>query len=129
MLPIGQYDSPFVRRVAVSLHYYGMPFERQPLSAFRDFDAVSAVNPLGKAPALVLGDGRTLIDSSFIVDHLDRVAGPERSLTPLSGPIRTDVQFCVAVALGLAEKSVEYRTETVRRGRAAQLVRPGNHPR
>lgn len=115
MLLIGQYDSPFVRRVAVSLHIYGLPFERQPLSTFGDFDAVSALNPLGKVPALVLGDGRTLIDSSFILDHLDLVAGPQRSLTPLSGPIRADVQLCVAVALGLAEKSVEYRTETLRR--------------
>lgn len=119
MLLIGQYDSPFVRRVAVSLHVYGMPFERRPLSVFGDFDAVSALNPLGKAPALALDDGRMLIDSTFILDHLDRMAGPRLSLTPLSGDERTEVQRHVAVALGLAEKSVEYRTETVRRPAAA----------
>ena len=28
MILVGQYDSPFVRRVAVTLHHYGIPFER-----------------------------------------------------------------------------------------------------
>jgi len=36
MILVGQYDSPFVRRVAVTLHLYGMPFTRNTLSVFSD---------------------------------------------------------------------------------------------
>jgi glutathione S-transferase len=112
---VGLYDSPFVRRVAVTLHHYGMAFERRAISVYGDFDAVLAANPLGKAPALVLDDGAVLADSTYILDHLDRKAGPGRSLTPLEGRARTEVHGLVAVALGLAEKNVEYRTEAFRR--------------
>ena len=70
MILVGQYDSPFVRRVAVTLHHYGMPFERQVLSVFADAAAVRAVNPLGQVPALRLDDGETLFDSAAILDWL-----------------------------------------------------------
>jgi glutathione S-transferase len=29
MILIGQYDSPFVRRVALALRFYGLPFEHR----------------------------------------------------------------------------------------------------
>ncbi len=115
MILIGLLDSPFVRRVAVTLHHYAMPFERRAVSVYGDFAAVLEANPLGKAPALVLDDGAVLVDSTYILDHLDRRVGPSRSLTPLDGRARTEVHGIVAVALGLAEKNVEYRTESVRR--------------
>jgi glutathione S-transferase len=40
---IGHYDSPFVRRVGISLHLLGMPFERQLLSVFGDADEAACV--------------------------------------------------------------------------------------
>ena len=46
-------DSPFVRRVAVTLNLYAMPFEREIISVYGDADAVRKINPLGKVPALV----------------------------------------------------------------------------
>ncbi|MEL6266318.1 MAG: glutathione S-transferase N-terminal domain-containing protein, partial [Pseudomonadota bacterium] len=52
MILVGQYDSPFVRRVAIALHHYGLPFERRVLSVFLDFDALLAIHPAGKVPAL-----------------------------------------------------------------------------
>ena len=115
MILVGQYDSPFVRRVAVTLHHYGMPFERQVVSVFADADAVRAANPLGQVPALRLDDGETLFDSAAILDYLDERAGPERSLTPAAGPDRRAVLRLTAVAAGLAGKCVAYRGETVRR--------------
>ena len=63
MILVGQYDSPFVRRVAVILNLYGFPFVRRPFSVFKDFDAVLALNPLGKVPVLTLDDGENLFDS------------------------------------------------------------------
>ena len=72
MILYGQYDSPFVRRVAVAMNHYGMPFERRVLSVFQDFEAMLAVNPLGKVPVLEFDDGAVLADSRAILDYLDR---------------------------------------------------------
>ena len=52
MILVGQLDSPFVRRVAITMNHYGLPFERKILSVFADLDKMLAVNPLGKVPAL-----------------------------------------------------------------------------
>ena len=115
MILVGQLDSPFVRRVAVSMNIYGMTCERQVISVYADADAVRAVNPLGKVPALILDGGETLFDSQMILDYLDELAGPERALTPSAGPERRDVLRCAAVALGLSEKVVGLNFETKQR--------------
>lgn len=61
---VGQLDSPFVRRVAVSMTLLGLPFERERSSVFGNFADVSRINPLGRVPALVLDDGMILVDST-----------------------------------------------------------------
>ena len=43
---IGQYDSPFVRRVAIAMRLYGMAFEHRPWSVFGDAEKLAEVNPL-----------------------------------------------------------------------------------
>ena len=53
---------------------------------FADFDAMRAINPLGRIPSLVLDDGEVLIDSAAILDWLDQTVGPERALLPPPGP-------------------------------------------
>ena len=115
MILTGQYDSPFVRRVAVTLQHYGMAYERRVLSVYGDFAQTLAVNPLGKVPALELDDGEVLFDSQMILDHLDELARPGRALTPAGGPARRQVLRRVTVALGLAEKAVALRVELFRR--------------
>jgi glutathione S-transferase len=87
---VGHYDSPFVRRVGVSLHVLGIPFERKLLSVFSNAEEMRAFNPLVRVPALVLDDGECLIDSAAILDHLDEMAGPERALLPAGGKARRD---------------------------------------
>ena len=103
---VGHYDSPFVRRVGVSLHLLGMPFERNLLSVFSDADAMRAFNPLVRVPALVLDDGQTLIDSAAILDHLDQAVGPDRALLPAVGKARRDALQTVALATGLGDKAI-----------------------
>ena len=68
---IGQYDSPFVRRVGVALHTYGMTYDHWPWSTFGDADKLARYNPLRRVPTLVLEDGQVLIESSAILDFLD----------------------------------------------------------
>lgn len=101
---IGQYDSPFVRRVGIALRLHGIAFTHAPLSVFGDGEAVRALNPLMRVPVLVLEDGTALVDSHMMLDHLDgRVSEP---LFPHSEPQRTAALRVAALACGLAEKAV-----------------------
>ena len=106
MILIGQYDSPFVRRVAIALDLYGLPFTHRPWSTFGDAALLAPFNPLRRVPTLVLEDGTALIDSFAILDWLDETAGPERALIAPNGVERRDALKICALAAGLADKSV-----------------------
>ena len=103
MILVGQYDSPYVRRVAVSLRVLGFAYEHDTRSVFADFDAMRAVNPLGRIPSLVLDDGEVLIDSAAILDWIDQEVGPERALVP-AGAQRRRVLRLIALATGAIDK-------------------------
>ncbi|MGL4243804.1 MAG: glutathione S-transferase N-terminal domain-containing protein, partial [Beijerinckiaceae bacterium] len=45
MLLIGQYDSPFVRRVGIALRLYDLPFRHETWSAFGDAAKIRAASP------------------------------------------------------------------------------------
>ncbi len=106
MILIGQYDSPFVRRVAVALQVYGLAYEHRPWSTFRDAERIAAYNPLRRVPTLVLDDGSVLVESAAILDYLDEVAGPERALAPREGPSRRAILRVCGLATGLCDKMV-----------------------
>ncbi|MFA5122896.1 glutathione S-transferase family protein [Zavarzinia sp.] len=106
MILIGQYDSPFVRRVAVALQLYGMAYEHRPWSVFGDVEQVARYNPLRRVPVLVLDGGEALVDSVSILDHLDEVAGPEQALFPAAGPARRAALRLTAFGTGIADKAV-----------------------
>ncbi len=105
MILIGQYDSPFVRRVAISLRVLGLSYEHDTRSVFADFDAMRRINPLGRIPSLVLDDGEVLIDSAAILDWLDQSVGPEHALTPVAGAERRRVLRRMALATGVIDKA------------------------
>ena len=102
---VGQYDSPYVRRVAVTLHLYRLPFERNPISVFGNAQEMARINPLVRIPSLVLDDGEVLIDSGAILDHLDELVGPAMALTPRAGKERRRVLQAVAAATGAIDKA------------------------
>lgn len=106
MILIGQYDSPFVRRVGIALRVYRLPFDHWPWSAFGDADRLRALNPLMRVPTMVLDDGFVLIESHLMLDYLDRRVGPDQALVPPQDPARRQCQQTTAVATGLAEKAV-----------------------
>jgi glutathione S-transferase len=113
MILIGMFDSPFVRRVAISMNLYGMPFEHRNWSVGPDFELIRQYNPLGRVPTLVLPDGEALVESSAILDYLDERAGPERALLPPSGRDRRAALRLMSIAVGAAEKGVLQIYETV----------------
>ena len=112
---VGQYDSPFVRRVAVALNHYQIPFERKILSVFTDFESMLEVNPLGKVPSLILPNDEVLFDSRMIIDYLDSIASSDLKLIPTDSDKRRQMLKTEAVALGLAEKCYERGIEFARR--------------
>ncbi|PCE27456.1 glutathione S-transferase [Paraburkholderia acidicola] len=105
---IGMLDSPYVRRVAISLAVLGLPFEHRSLSVFRHYDEFAKINPVVKAPTLVEDDGTVLIDSSLILDHLDRKVAPERRLMPEDPAARQRALQVTGFALAAAEKTVQH---------------------
>jgi glutathione S-transferase len=115
MILIGQYDSPFVRRVAIALKLYGLAFEHRPWSTFGEGDKIAPFNPLRRVPTLVLDDGEALIESSAILDHLDELVGPEKAMTAARGPQRRHALKTIALATGLGDKSVSLVYERVLR--------------
>ncbi len=104
MILIGQYDSPFVRRVGIALTLYGLPFQHQPWSVFGDADRVAQLNPLIRVPVLVLDDGFALTDSHMILDYLDSLV--PTPLFPRAEPQRHRVLKVAALGTGLADKAV-----------------------
>ena len=120
MILVGQLDSPFVRRVAVSLNLLGLPFERDPLSTWQNLDDMLTVNPLGLVPALKLDDGEVLVESQAILDHVDETIGAERVLMPPGGAARRSCIRRTTVALGLADKAIALRGELYRRREGSQ---------
>ena len=103
---IGMLDSPYVRRVAISLQQLGLPFEHQSLSVFRGFDAFRRINPVVKAPTLVLDDGTVLLDSTLILEYAEALARP-RSLLPAGlDALRHELRL-IGLALAATEKSVQ----------------------
>jgi glutathione S-transferase len=106
MILIGQYDSPFVRRVGIALTLYDIPFEHRPWSSFGDADRIRPYNPLTRVPTLVLDDGDVLIESHVILDYLDGLVGAGRALYPRAEPDRHRALKIAALATGLADKAV-----------------------
>lgn len=100
---IGMLDSPYVRRVAISLKCLGIPFEHKSLSVFRDFAAFSQINPIVKAPTLVTDDGTVLVDSTLILQYLEGIA--DKSLMPNSG--QAQALRLIGLALMACDKTVQ----------------------
>ncbi|MBL8673601.1 MAG: glutathione S-transferase N-terminal domain-containing protein [Rhodospirillales bacterium] len=106
MILIGQYDSPFVRRVGIALTLYRLPFEHRPWSTFGDAEKIRPYNPLTRVPVLVLDDGVALVESHSILDHLDSLVPAKRAMFPRSEPARHRALRIAALATGLADKAV-----------------------
>jgi glutathione S-transferase len=121
MILIGQYDSPFVRRVAIALRLYGLAFEHRPWSTFGEGDKIAPFNPLRRVPTLVLDSGEVLIESTAILDYLDELVGPEQAMIAEHGPQRRHALKVCALATGLGDKAVSLVYERVLRKDALKL--------
>ena len=111
---VGRLLSPYVRRIAVTLNLYNMPFERLIISAIDDEAVRERINPVGRVPAFVLSETETIVDSIAILDHLDELAGPD-SLTPQSGFPRRQTLHQLALATGAIDRAMGANAERRRK--------------
>ncbi|WP_027897185.1 glutathione S-transferase [Zestomonas thermotolerans] len=110
--------SPFVRKIMVLLHETGqlgrVAVETVQPAPTSPSEALNAVNPVGKVPALRLADGQVLYDSRVIFDYLDsqHVGEP---LIPREGSARWRRLTLAALADAILEAAVLIRYETALR--------------
>ena len=102
---VGMLDSPFVRRVAISLRLLGLPFEHAAISVFRGFDTFEQINPVVKAPTLLCDDGSVLMDSTLMLVYAEALAG--RSLMPAAPAELTRELRLIGLALAACEKTAQ----------------------
>ncbi|MBT8077201.1 MAG: glutathione S-transferase family protein [Gammaproteobacteria bacterium] len=117
---VGMLDSPYVRRVAITAQFLGIPYEHNPLSIFKSYDEFRKLNPLVKVPTLICDDGEMLVDSSLIIVHLQSLSGDDNALMPQDGAAKRRALQLTGVALVAKDKMVQIIYET--RQRPAELV-------
>ncbi len=103
---VGMLDSPYVRRVAISLQLLGLRFEHQSLSVFRTFTEFQLINPVVKAPTLVCDDGTVLMDSTLILQYAEALAHPRTLMPSDRTALQHDLRL-TGLALAAMEKSVQ----------------------
>jgi glutathione S-transferase len=103
---IGMLDSPYVRRVAISLQLLGLKFEHQSLSVFRGFAEFQSINPVVKAPTLVCDDGEVLMDSTLILQYAEALARPRTLMPDDTTALQRELRL-IGLALAAMEKSVQ----------------------
>lgn len=104
---IGMMDSPYVRRTAISLDFMAVSFKSERVSVFRQYETFASINPVVKAPTLVTDDGVVLMDSSLMLDYVERLVPPQRQLTPSGITEYARAQRIIGLALAACEKAVQ----------------------
>ncbi|QJW57374.1 putative GST-like protein YibF [Serratia plymuthica] len=117
---IGMLDSPYVRRVAICLKLLGIEFEHRAVSVFSDFERFKTLNPVVKAPTLVLADDQILMDSSLILEYAAGLVPAGQALLPAQGPARLRALQLTGLALAACEKTVQIVYEQQQRPQEKQ---------
>ena len=101
--------SPFARKARIALLEKRLPHE---IVVENPWQQAIVANPLGKVPVLFLDDGRTVHDSSVIVEYLDTLCDPR--LIPMDPAERVLHRQVEALADGICDAIVLIVTERSR---------------
>lgn len=112
---IGLLDSPYVRRVAISLKLMGVPFEHRLISVFRGYDEFEQINPVVKAPTLVTESGVVLMDSTLILEYLETVYPGRLGTASHDAEVKAGEFRQLGLALAACEKVIQIVYETTLR--------------
>ena len=107
--------SPYARKCRVVAIEKGLAAQLRLITAspLSDPPELHAANPLGKVPALVLPDGRCIIDSPVICEYLDTLSAGAR-LIPTDPTARIDCRTREALADGIADAAFALTMERLR---------------
>lgn len=117
---IGMLDSPFVRRVAITAQFLGIPYEHNPLSIFKTYDEFRKVNPLVKVPTLVCDNGEMLVESTLIIDYFEDFHSKGKSLMPQNEADNVRAIRAIGASLVAMEKVVAVIYERTQRPKELQ---------
>ena len=118
MKVIGSLTSPYVRKVRVVMAEKKLDYQLELEDVWAEH-RLSATNPLGKVPCLVMDGGSSIFDSRVIVEYLDTLS-PVSRLLPERGRDRAEVRTWEALADGLVDAAVAARLEQTWAGRTEQ---------
>lgn len=104
---IGMLDSPYVRRVAICLKLLKLDFEHEAISVFSTYDQFAKINPVVKAPTLVLDNGQTVMDSTVILQYAATLAAPDQRIFPSQPEHCLRAARLTGLALAACDKSVQ----------------------
>ena len=114
---IGSATSPYVRKVRIVMSEKRLDYQLVLEDVWADTTTISASNPLGKVPCLVLEGGEAVFDSRVIVEYLDTLS-PVGKLIPAQGRERAEVKTWEALADGLLDAAILARLEATWPGRS-----------
>ena len=104
---IGMLDSPYVRRVAISLDCLNVDFTHEAKSVFSNFEEFKSINPVVKAPTLICDDGEILMDSSLILQFVESSLSNGKNLWPEQSNLLQSAFRAVSLALAACDKGVQ----------------------
>ncbi|SOE96397.1 Glutathione S-transferase [Burkholderia sp. D7] len=104
---IGMLDSPYVRRVAIGLKLLELDFEHRSVSVFSGFEEFRKLNPVVKAPTLILDDGQSLMDSTLILDYVTAIAKSDVTSASENAEDYLRATRLTGLALAACDKTVQ----------------------
>ncbi len=113
---IGAITSPYVRKVRIVMAEKKLDYRFETEDVWSAQTQISASNPLGKVPCLVMEGSEAMFDSRVIVEYLDTLS-PVGKLIPQGGRDRAAVKTWEALADGLLDASILARLEATWPGR------------
>ena len=115
---IGSATSPYVRKVRIVMAEKKLDYQLLHEDVWAAGTTITASNPLGKVPCLVMEGGEAVFDSRVIVEYLDTLS-PVGKLIPTQGRERAEVKTWEALADGLMDAAILARLEATWAGRSA----------
>ena len=113
---IGAITSPYVRKVRAVMAEKKLDYQFVQENVWAPQTSISASNPLGKVPCLVMEGGEAMFDSRVIVEYMDTLS-PVGKLIPALGRERAEVKTWEALADGLMDAAILARLEATWDGR------------
>ena len=114
---IGSITSPYVRKVRIVLAEKRLDYQFVVEDVWAATTQITASNPLGKVPCLVMEGADAMFDSRVIAEYLDTLS-PVGKLIPVPGRERAEVKTWEALADGLLDAAIIARLEATWPGRS-----------